>query len=204
MEYFLGFLFIVCIVSMIYWIIKLVQATNEKKELEKKLEEVKKEEMQKEMLLDLAAVYIQELIEDLNFDFSLGLYDGDIYAISRAEFPYQELAKYIDNDFPSLDEFKSKMFQKLSVFLNGFAITYDKKEIIKCEMSESLDTLDDADIAFLAQTFSETIPDEIYFLRGKINYTLAVLSFVQSIAEKTNDTYLSDKVEEIKIKRGYA
>ena len=96
------------------------------------------------------------------------------------------------------------MFQKLSVFLNGFAITYDKKEIIKCEMSESLDTLDDADIAFLAQTFSETIPDEIYFLRGKINYTLAVLSFVQSIAEKTNDTYLSDKVEEIKIKRGYA
>lgn len=148
--------------------------------------------------------YIQSLLEDMNFDFALGLYDGDIYQLARSDDPYKMMRQYIKEGFPTLQEFKSNIMNNAHAILHTCGLDSEKAQQIEdriCEELEDLTTQEEIDM--IAAEFSKDVPEELSFLYGKINYTVAVLGHMEAIAQETNDLELHNKVTDIRRKNGY-
>lgn len=158
-----------------------------------------------EIELQLKIAYAQEVLEDLNFDLALGLYDGDIYDIAHSDEPYRVLKHYVKEGFPTLSEFKSNYTNTVHILVNGCGLSSEKALRVENRMHKELETLtSQEEVNTIAREFSKGLPDELFFLYGKVNYTLAVINHMKKIAQDNNDLELHNKAMDIEKKRGYA
>lgn len=186
-----------------YGIYGIVQYLQAKKALREEKEKAQFMEQFDNMMATMANLQIQRCIEDLNFDYALGLYDGDIYAIAQADDPFTELSKYIDPMPSTLEVFKEQTISKVDIFLGSSTLSNDEQREIKEKILKELSMLDEELVSELVDVYSQAVVDKVYFLRGKINYTLATLGALQGIADDTNNSKLSEHIYQIRKKRGF-
>lgn len=173
------------------------------KERKREIEKMRANQNIDKIMVEFAKAALRREIEDLNFDYSLGLYDGDVFAIAELDDPLTELGKYIDHEPITLDTFKRETLCKADVFLQSSALSEKDQSEIKNILAEKLSELDEALVAELAAVYSEGVVDQLPFLKGKINYTLSTLGALQGIADETYNSILSEHIHQIRKKRGF-
>ena len=81
--------------------------------------------------VEFIELQVQIGIDNLNFDYSLGLYDGDVYNIVRADNPWDELACYIDYTPITCEIFVKESISKADVFLRSSSLSEVEQSEIK-------------------------------------------------------------------------
>ena len=155
------------------------------------------------MLFEQEYLRKQILIERLNDEYALGLYDGDIYAIARADDPSAALKRLVDPGLPSIEEFKENFSRLLHLITHGIGLSQEGADTAEEDMIELLQDFDEEDIEIFANASSNLMHGDLAFLNGKINYLLCVLGIFASYGKITENDFWIKKADEISKKHGY-
>jgi hypothetical protein len=157
------------------------------------------------MFSDLRYVATQIMIERFNDSYDLGLFDGDIYYISRSSSPFEMLRKYISVGTPSLEQSRISLQKTAHRLINGIGLDEFDTEDIEIYTETFIDELfenhEASEIFDLYMLKEEECPPECRYLIGKIDYFAIILGFLDFYAEEQNNEYLKNKVSEILEKR---
>ncbi len=191
---------------MIFVLIKLANAWSDARYQEKKAAEQATEAKKQEILntlIEMEYVRKQTLIENLNEEYALGLYDGDIYAIARADDPSAALRKFVKPGLPSLEEYRENFSDLLHIITHGIGLSEEEADEAEADMLEINEECDEEIIAAFADACSDLMFGDLAFLNGKINYLMCVTAIFSVYAENTGNTFWENKANEIREKRGY-
>lgn len=154
-------------------------------------------------LIEMEYMRKQLLIENLNEEYALGLYEGDIYAIARADDPPAALEKFAPKRLPSLEEYRENFGHLLHVITHGVDLPQEEADKAEIAMREINEECGEEVIALFADACSNLMYGDLAFLNGKINYLLCVTTMFCTYSEITGDTFWENKADEILEKRGY-
>ena len=154
--------------------------------------------------IELEYLRKQLVIENLNEEYALGLYDGDIYAIARADNPSEALKKFVKPGLPSVEEYQENLSELLHVITHGIGLPDEEADEAEQVMLQIQKEYGEEEIATFADAFSNLMYGDLAFLNGKINYLLCVLAMFTAYANATGNEFWSKKADEIREKRGYA
>lgn len=143
------------------------------------------------------------LIENLNEEYALGLYDGGIYAIARADDPSAALQKFVKPGLPSLEEYRENFSNLLHIITHGVGLSEEEADEAEADMLEINDECGEEVVEAFADACSDLMYGDLAFLNGKINYLLCVTAIFSVYAENTGNTFWENKANEIREKRGY-
>lgn len=150
---------------------------------------------------DLETVLYQRVIERFNTHYDLGLYDGDIYEISRSPSPWETLEEYVTPGTPSIEESIDSLIRTAHTLAHGIGLDENTAEDLESSMLSFIDELfntgDYEEILTLYTLNEDNCTPETHYLIGKINYFAIVLSFIDFYADKNDNDYLKRKCEEI-------
>lgn len=199
-------LFLLIAGVVIFILTKLVNYWNDaryqKKKEAEQATEAKKEEILN-ALIEIEYLRKQNLIENLNEEYALGLYDGDIYAIARAEDPSAALKRFVKPELPSVEEYMENLSDLLHVITHGIGLSQEEADQAEEDMLKMQQCCGEKEIAIFADATSNLMYGDLAFLNGKINYLLCVLAIFSSYAKLTENDFWANKASEIREKRGY-
>ncbi len=155
------------------------------------------------MLFEQEYLRKQFLIENLNEEYALGLYDDDIYAIARADDPSAALKRFVKPGLPSVEEYMENLSDLLHVITHGIGLSQQEADQAEEDMLKIQQCYGEKEIAMFADSFSNLMYGDLAFLNGKINYLLCILAMFTSYAEITENDFWAKKASEIRKKRGY-
>ncbi|MBE6589178.1 MAG: hypothetical protein E7643_03280 [Ruminococcaceae bacterium] len=159
------------------------------------------ENQAKKLLYDFETIRIRMILGKMNFDYALGLYDGEIDFISEIQNPLSKLPDYIDNESPTLEKFQTELFSRVDHFLKSTPLSQEEQEYIRKEAYWKIEHTDQNELNEIIESYKEGIPKEFYFLKGKIDFTAASLSLLMSIAEDEENMKLQNHLLKIQEKR---
>ncbi len=191
---------------VIFALTKLVNYWSDARYQKKKAEEQATEAKKKEIfntLIEMEYIRKQTLIENLNEEYALGLYDGDIYAIARADDPSVALQKFVTPGLPSFEEYTENFSQLLHVITHGVGLSQEEADEAEAAMLEINEECGEEVITAFADACSNLMYGDLAFLNSKINYLLCVTAIFCTYAEITGNTFWEKKANEIREKRGY-
>ena len=158
-----------------------------------------------QIMRDFISVKLQTYLEKLNDAYDLGLYDGDIYEISRSSAPFDELEKYVVPGPPTLKEFFNSLTKTMSRMSHGIGLDDDTvSNLDEFCLAVAQELTEQNDIAELVEWFAlkeEDCSPETNYLVGKVDYIAITLSFFDCYAERYENVYIKNKVQEIQTKR---
>ena len=150
---------------------------------------------------DLETVLYQRVIERFNTHYDLGLYDGDIYEISRSPSPWETLEEYVTPGTPSIEESIDSLIRTAHTLAHGIGLDENTTEDLESSMLSFIDELfetGDYEESLALYTLSEdNCTPETHYLIGKINYFAIILSLIDFYADKNDNDFLKRKCEEI-------
>lgn len=150
---------------------------------------------------DLETVLYQRVIERFNTHYDLGLYDGDIYEISRSPSPWEILEEYVTPGTPSIEESIDSLIRTAHTLAHGIGLDENTAEDLESSMLSFIDELfntgDYEEILALYTLGEDNCTPETHYLVGKINYFAIILSLIDFYADKNDNDYLKRKCAEI-------
>ncbi len=191
---------------IIFILTKLVNAWSDARYQKKKAAEQASEAKKQEILntlIEMEYARKQTLIENLNEEYALGLYDGDIYAIARADDPSAALQKFVKPGLPSLEEYRKNFSNLLHIITHGVGLSEEEADEAEADMLEINDECGEEVVEAFADACSDLMYGDLAFLNGKINYLLCVTAIFSVYAENTGNIFWANKANEIREKRGY-
>ena len=199
-------IFLVIAGVVIFILTKLVNAWSDARYQKKKVAEQATEAKKQEILntlIEMEYMRKQVLLENLNEEYALDLYDGDIYAIARADDPSAALQKFVKPGLPSLEEYRENFSNLLHIITHGVGLSKEEADAAEADMLEINEECGEEVIAAFADACSNLMYGDLAFLNGKINYLLCVTAIFSVYTENTGNTFWENKANEIREKRGY-
>lgn len=169
----------------------------------KKQQEQKTQQALMNLFMETEYMRKQALIENLNEEYALGLYDGDIYAIARADDPSAALKRFVKPGLPSVEEYMENLSNLLHVIIHGIGLPQSEADQAEEDMLKIQQCYGEKEIAMFADATSNLMYGDLAFLNGKVNYLLCVLAMFTSYSEITENDFWANKASEIRKKRGY-
>ena len=181
MEAILTLFILFCIVWAIYAFIqsvkKIVKAKREVTELRKKLDKDTEKILLKAMY-DIKRAEIYTLLNDMNMDYLMGLEDYEIEEILNEdgiENVKKAIYFYMDKDPITVEKFNENITFVVGNILRYSVISAERRDEILETVDAALFFTDDELVQTVVEQFAQDLPDDMAFLRGRINYTLAAL-----------------------------
>lgn len=150
---------------------------------------------------ELQFLLYSRMIERFNTFYDLGLFDGDIYEISRSPSPWETLEEYVTPGTPSIEESIDSLIRTAHTLAHGIGLDENTAEDLESTMlsfiDEIFETGDYEEILALYTLSEDNCTPETHYLIGKINYFAIILSLIDFYADKNDNDFLKRKCEEI-------
>ncbi len=176
---------------------KAIEECQKEEEISRAVNALMKAEIEREYMRK------QVLLENLNEEYALGLYDGDIYAIARADDPSAALQKFVKPGLPSLEEYRENFSNLLHIITHGVGLSEEEADEAEADMLEINEECGEEVVVAFADACSNLMYGDLAFLNGKINYLLCVTAIFSVYAENTGNIFWANKANVIREKRGY-
>ena len=158
----------------------------------------------KENELNRARGDAMNVTSKINHDYALGLTELDLLDIAYAERPYDLIAERVSPGYPSVAEFLSETNRMILLLSDEMDLSDHQRASVALSFSRELvPSVTIEAVQSIADNFSAYVPDELYFLKNKINYELSTLGIIMTVAQQTSDYDLQHKVQALRKKRGY-
>ena len=150
-------------------------------------------------------MYVQ--MKELNTDYRLGLDETALRdvasAIGEAD-AIERIQKYIDPAPITAVQFMDDIGETLRELLEESPLSREKQLMVLTRILNGFSpAIDDEFVEEIAASYSQGIPDQLSFMRGKIHYTLAALGSLHHVAEETHDRRLKKYVQSVRKERGF-
>lgn len=150
---------------------------------------------------------IVTVVRNFNRIFMLDITEDDIDEILSSSNAFATFEAKAKHSTVTPESFRQKMPQMLYLLSDDLNLTDDESELIYQVMEMSNEDITQETLDFIAESHSDDLPEEMAFLKGKINYEKACLSWllglndVSSLAQCLPD--LPKKVKALCVKKGY-
>lgn len=199
------FAVILGIIWMIRSTVQLVKAQREYSKTKKELKKIT-ENMILQKMYNVKRAELNRLLNDLNMDYMLGIEVYEIEEILEEDTPKEivkRIAYYMDKTPITVEIFCENVVYTTENVLRSSGLSFNQQEeimeIVKIELSVVHDEL----LKDIVMQYEKDLPDDMRFLRGKINYMLVALGLLRQIAEEIDEAILQNHIESIRRQRGY-
>ncbi len=150
---------------------------------------------------------IVTVVRNFNRIFMLDITENDIDEILSSTNIFTTFETKAKKSTVSPEAFQQKMPQMLSLLIEDLGLSEDETELIFELMELSNEGIDQETLDFIVESHSDDIPEEMAFLKGKINYEKACISWllglndVPELAQRLPD--LTEKVKVLCANKGY-
>lgn len=204
MESLISGLIIVSIFLVLYAVTNYVNAQKRIREAEKEINRIKKQQDSLEKDHKRSLEELTKYTHHLNRSYMLGLSDDEIIEIVNSENSLDTFANKVTHTPPDPHEYYVNMEETISALFDEMYLSDEQKEkIVLIFLRDFMPGVTEDMLKELAYEFGKSLPAKLYFLKDKINYELAALGVMMTIAQKTNDFDLKRKVNGIRRNRGY-
>ena len=150
---------------------------------------------------------IVTVVRNFNRIFMLDITENDIDEILSSANAFATFEAKAKKSIVSPETFRQKMPQMLSLLSEDIGLSDDESELIYQVMDLSNEDITQETLDFIAEAHSDDLPEEMAFLKGKINYEKACLSWLLGLNDVPDLAQylpnLPQKVKALCVKKGY-